>query len=198
MIVPDFLTHYYEKSAGPFSNLSMLPPEQAERILESIRQDANRFASQRTGDYLAKRGALEDKIRELFAAKGGKPALRRPQYMILGDCPWVKQWYVDGQELRIQLASFALESVSFTYGDSFPAMNYKDGKPYRGQVYTARELEDLIRCYGLPQEWNPDGGGGPDRYIEAQVWDNAPLQGYLDIDRLTKGATYDPSFRSGK
>jgi hypothetical protein len=180
MTLPDFLTHYYERSAGPFSNLSLLPPEQAERILESIRRDANRFASQRTGDYLAKRCALEDRIRELFAAKGGKPKLKRPHYMILGACPWVKQWYVDGQELKIKLAKIPADCVSFTYGDSFPAMNYKDGKPYREQVYLASELEDVIRKYGLPQEWNPDGSGGPERYIEAQIWDSAPLQEYLN------------------
>src|SRR5512142_1610565 len=135
MIIPDFLTHYYEKAAGPFSNLSMLPFEQAEQIMEDIRRDANRFASQRAPDYLQKRRELEDKIRRLFEEKGGKPKLRRPHYMILGACPWLKQWYVDGQEVQIKLALFSAGCLSFTYGDSFPAMNYKDGKPYRGQVY---------------------------------------------------------------
>jgi len=32
MVIPDFLTHYYENSAGPFSNLSMLPLEQADNL----------------------------------------------------------------------------------------------------------------------------------------------------------------------
>jgi Zn-dependent M16 (insulinase) family peptidase len=65
MIMPDFLTHYYENSAGPFSNLSRLPLEHAEQILEEIRRNGNRFASQRASDYLTKRFALEDKIRTL-------------------------------------------------------------------------------------------------------------------------------------
>ncbi|HLO16004.1 MAG TPA: hypothetical protein VK206_14320, partial [Anaerolineales bacterium] len=69
--------------------------------------------------------------------------------------------------------------VSFTYGDSFPAMNYSDGKPYRGQVYMLSELGEVIKRYGLPQEWNPDGKGGPERYIEAQVWDDGPLREYF-------------------
>ena len=38
MRIPDFLSHYYEKSAGLFSNLSMLPIEQAEEILTEICQ----------------------------------------------------------------------------------------------------------------------------------------------------------------
>jgi hypothetical protein len=101
--------------------------------------------------------------------------------MILGACPWLKAWYVDGRELKIKLDLFSEGCVSFTYGDSFPAMNYNDGKPYRGQVYTVSELEEVIQNYGLPQQWNPDGQGGPERYIEAQVWDDAPLEKYLSI-----------------
>jgi hypothetical protein len=177
--IPDFLSHYYERSTGPFSNLSMLPMEQAEQILNKIRRDGNRFASRRSEDYLARRRGIEDKIRKLFVEKGGEPKLTRPHYMILGTCVWLKEWYLDGQELQIKLALFRATSLSFTFGDSFPAMNYQDGKPYRGQVYTLSELEEMIRCYGLPQVWNPDGKAGPERYIEAQVWDDAPLRGYL-------------------
>jgi hypothetical protein len=61
-------------------------------------------------------------------------------------------------------------------------MNYKDGKPYRGQVYIESELGEIIGRYGLPQEWNPDGKGGPERYIEAQVWDDVPLKEYLRVE----------------
>ena len=183
IIIPDFLSHYYENSAGPFSNLSMLPLEQAEQILEEIRRNGNRFASQRSSDYLTKRLELERRIRERFEEKGGRPKLRQPHYMILGTCAWLKGWYVDGQELQIKLTLFPKECVSFTYGDSFPAMNYKDGKPYRGQVYVMSELREIIKQYGLPQEWNSDGRGGPERYIEAQIWDNNPLRDYLKVAR---------------
>jgi hypothetical protein len=154
----------------------MLPLEQAEQVMDEIRRNGNRFASQRSSDYLKKRFEVENQIRKLFEEKGGQPRLVRPHYMILGSCPWVKAWYVDGRELQIKLDSFPIDCLSFTYGDSFPAMNYKDGKPYRGQVYNRNELTEIIKQYGLPQEWNPDGKGGPERYIEAQVWDIAPLK----------------------
>jgi hypothetical protein len=165
----------------------MLPPEQAEQILEEIRRNGNRFASQRSSDYLKKRLALEDRIRKLFEEKGGKPKLKKPQYFIVGTCPWLKGWYVDGQEVQIKLISIPESCVSFTYGDSFPAMNYQDGKPYRGQVYTVSELTEVVRRYGLPQQWNPDGSGGPERYIEAQVWDNAPLKKYFGVSHNITG-----------
>jgi hypothetical protein len=58
-------------------------------------------------------------------------------------------------------------------------MRYQDGKPYRGQVYRLEELPALVHQFGIPQLWNPEGKLGPDRYIEAQIWDDAPLQAYL-------------------
>ena len=187
--MPDFLTHYYEASRGPFRNLSLLLPEQAEQILEGIRQEGVIFASRRSADYLEVRQGLEERVRRLFVEKDGKPRLDRPHYMILGACPWVKSWYVDGREMRIPLAAFAPAVVSFTYGDTFPAMRYPDGKPYRGQVYTLDELPELVRLYGLPQAWNPHGKGGPDRYIEAQVWDDAPIERFLLEGTIAAGGT---------
>ncbi|QPC83588.1 hypothetical protein G4Y79_04180 [Phototrophicus methaneseepsis] len=176
--VPDFLSHYYAAATGPFLNLSDLSLDDAERIQAALRTRGNTFASQRTPEYLQTRRQLEDRVRALFIDKGGQPQRQRPHYLILGACPWVQSWYIQGCELRIPLADFAPTILSFTYGDTFPAMRYQDGKPYRGQVYTLDELPELVAAFGLPQDWNADGSGGPDRYIEAQVWSDTPLQAY--------------------
>jgi hypothetical protein len=173
--LPGFLTHYYEAASGPFRSLSDLLLEEAEIVQEQIRRQGNRFASRRSADYLRIRCQLEQQIRELFAAKGGKPLRSTPHYMILGHCDWLKTWYVDGREVRIDLERFNPSAVSFTYGDSFPAMRFQDGRAYRGQVYTLHELPDLLRRYGLPQIWNSEGQHGPERYIEAQVWEDTPI-----------------------
>lgn len=175
-MLPDFLTHYYEAARGPFRSLTALDPGEAERILDRIRQAGAGFASQRAADYLTIRRGLEEKIRALFVARGGQPENPTPHYMILGACDWVRTWYADGREVRAPLAAFDPAAVSFTVGDSFPAMRYGDGKPWRGQVYTLAELPDVIARFGLPQDWNPDGAQGPDRYIEAQVWADEPLK----------------------
>lgn len=176
--LPSFLYHYYEASLGPFRNLSDLPLEKAEAILSRIRQTGNVFASQRAGDYLPIRRELEDRVRRLFIEKGGQPQRSRPHYFVLGECPWLMSWYENGREVHIPLGSFSPEIVSFTYGDTFPAMRYDDGEPHRGQVFTLNELPDVIRAYGLPQVWNPYGQHGPDRYIEAQVWADGALVPY--------------------
>jgi len=179
--LPDFLCHYYEAADGPLCNLSDLSLGDAEAVLEGIRQQGDRFASQRQDDYLAIRRGLEDKVRTLFTAKGGKPGRLRPYYFVLAECQWLSSWYPHGCDLRIPLAAFPVESVSFTYGDTFPALRYQDGKTYRGQVYTLAELPALVEEFGLPQVWNATGKLGPDRYIEAQVWDDSPLRPYLKV-----------------
>lgn len=177
--VPDFLSHYYEAAHGPFRSLTRLAPAEAERLQAALRREGVAFASRRAPDYLAIRRELEAQVRTGFVERGGCPVLDQPHSMILGACPWVRGWYIDGRELRVPLAAFDPATVSFTYGDLFPAMRYQDGKPTRGQVYLLDDLPGLIATYGLPQETNPDGALGPDRYIEAQVWVDAPLAAYL-------------------
>jgi hypothetical protein len=183
--LPDYLAHYYEASRGPLLNLSDLPPQQAEQVLDGIRRAGDVFASRRADDYLQVRRGLEEQVRALFTAKGGRPERERPHYFILGSCDWLLEWYRDGCELRVPLAAFRPECVSFTYGDTFPAMRYRDDRPYRGQVYTLDELSALVEQFGLPQDWNRDGQGGPERYIEAQVWEDAPLRQFLPAQKAT-------------
>jgi hypothetical protein len=175
----DLLYHYFEYKIGPFVNLSDLPLEEAQKIQSEIQETGAVFASKRKDDYLIVRSELEKKVRSLFIEKGGKPVREKPQYMTLGPCSWLKEWYIDGRELSIPVSRFEREIISFTYGDTFPAMRYEDGKPYRGKVYTLDEIPDIINLYGLPQVWNSDGKLGPDRYIEVQIWDDEPIKEFL-------------------
>lgn len=178
-----FLHHYYDDSTGPFRNLSDLVPEEAEKVLHEIRIQNKGFASKRSMDYLEVRQNLELMARELFINKGGKPLRNHPHYMTIGECPWLLNWYPNGRELRISAAEFDPDTISFTYGDLFPTMRYIDGKPYRSQIYTMDEISDIIREFGMPQEWNPHGDKGPERYIEVQIWDDRPLRKYkLEIN----------------
>jgi hypothetical protein len=170
--LPDYLTHYYDAARGPLRSLTELPPGDAEALLESIRARGKAFASRRAPEYLGIRFELEARIREIFISKGGAPLRLHPHYFILGSCDWCLTWYERPLLIRVPVASLPAGAVSFTYGDSFPAMRYPDGKPYRGQVYTLAELPGLVERYGLPQDWNPDGKLAPERYIEAQVWDD--------------------------
>ncbi|EHB68595.1 MULTISPECIES: hypothetical protein [Paenibacillus] len=174
-----YLFHYYEDSNGPFKNLSSLPLDEAKAVMKAIKAKGSVFASKRPENYLEVRFDLEEKARKLFIQKGGKPKMKYPHYMTLGRCKWLKEWYTTGEEIQIQISEFNPDILSFTYGDLFPTMRYKDGKPYREQIYTFHEIVKIIDEYGLPQAWNPDGDKGPERYIEVQVWDEEVLRKYM-------------------
>ncbi|NIK77837.1 hypothetical protein FHS15_002975 [Paenibacillus castaneae] len=172
----EWLYHYYDKSTGPFRNLSDLLPEDAENVLTAIRNSNRGFASKRSKDYLEIRRSLELKARQLFIHKGGSPIRSHPHYMTLGECPWLMGWYPEGKALSLSISEFDPSTISFTYGDLFPTMRYLDDKPYRKQIYLLDEIRHVIRQFGLPQNWNPEGNKGPERYIEVQIWDDKPLQ----------------------
>jgi hypothetical protein len=156
------IVHHYEANQGSFRSLSDLSLEEAESILQRIRREGIVFASKRNMDYLGIRESLEEQMRQLFIEKDGHPKRLRPHYFILGSCEWVKGWYRDGREIQLLLKTVNPNVISFTYGDSFPAMRYQDGKSYRGQVYVLEELLGLVARYGLPQ-----------------VWDDEPVKEYL-------------------
>lgn len=180
--IPDVLTHYYDAARGPFRSLTALPVAEGDRLQAQIAAQGRVFASQRAPDYLAVRRDLEQRIRQLFVAKGGCPERDTPHYFIVGACDWLLTWYEQPAWISVPVAEVDPAVVSLTFGDSFPAMRFQDGKPWRGHVYTLRDLPDLVVRFGLPQQWNADGALGPDRYIEAQVWSDGPLRalGLLD------------------
>lgn len=175
----ELLYHYYDETTGPFKNLSDFNLEKAEMVLDKLRYESKGFASKRSRDYLIIRRDLEEKARQLFITKGGKPLRKTPHYMTLGRCPWLLEWFEKGCELSIPIERFDPSTLSFTYGDLFPTMRVQDGKKYRGQIYTMEEINELVTELGFPQDWNPWGDKGPERYIEAQIWDNKPLTQWL-------------------
>ena len=175
------LCHYFEKSTGPFRNLSDLTLDEAHAVQNNLHKDEKVFASKRQSNYLEIRRDLEQKARELFILKGGKPKRKVPHYMTFGECHWFNEWYRHTDVIKIPIDKFDLDILSFTYGDLFPTMRFNDQKPYRKKVFTYNEILQIIDTYGLPQEWNKDGKLAPERYIEVQVWDDTILRnlGYI-------------------
>jgi hypothetical protein len=172
--------HYYEKRKGPFVNLSGLDIADAKKIQIRLAKNEKVFAAKRPDDYLERRHELENIAYRLFLRKGGKPRKRYPHYMVLEECRWLETWYESPAFIKIPIASFDMNTVSFSYGDLFPTFDEtaNDGKEYRKKIYTYEEILALIKKYGLPQVWNPDGTYGPERYVEAHVWDDEIIGHY--------------------
>ncbi|MGI6190156.1 MAG: hypothetical protein GX041_05495 [Clostridiales bacterium] len=178
-----YLYHYYDKSIGPFVNLSDLPIEEAKVILSKIRETKpDTYCAKRPPEYMENRHYYEEILRTEFVKKGGIILRRSPHYMVVEHSLWLSTWYENCAYIRIPIEEFDLRTVSFTYGDSHPVFsprpNKMDGKEYRKKLYTYDEILMLIEKYGLPQHWNNEGIYGPERYIEAHIWSDETTDKY--------------------
>lgn len=176
-----YLYHYYDRDLGPFKNISELPDEEVEKIMQRLKAEkSNAFCNQRNEEYLEKRRYYEDILRREFLKKGGTITRQIPQYMVVGECPFLSSWYEKPAFIKIDIDEFDKNTISFTYGDSHPTFSDRvnDGKEYRKKLYTYDEILEIIEKYGYPQEWNPDGLLGPERYIEAHIWSDDVIAKY--------------------
>ena len=178
-----FLYHYYEKKTGPFVSLSSLPLEEAQKIQKQLSIENQTFAAQRYEKYLERRQYLEQLIRSMFIEKGGKPIRQTPHYMVIGECPWLATWHKESEHIKIPVNEFDMNTVSFTYGDTFPTFSpsVTDDLEYRRKVYTYNEILVIIDKYGMPQDlWNEPVFAQPS-YVEAQVWSDMPIKHYCRL-----------------
>ena len=176
-----YLYHFYDRRTGPFKSLTKISPEEAKEVLAKIKEERpDSMCAARNDEYVEKRRNTEAILKREFAAKGGVIETDSPHYMVVEFSPWLSTWYEQSEYIRIPIEEFDLKTVSFTYGDSMPTFSDRvnDGKEYRKKVYMYDEIVKLIEKYGLPQDWNDDGRHGPERYIEAHVWSDKPIDRY--------------------
>ena len=178
-----FLYHYYDKEIGPFLNLSELSNHKAGIILSNIKKTKpSAYSAQRDPEYMFRRRMYEDIIKKEFKKKGGSIKRDVPHYMVVEHSPWLSSWFENSAFIKIPIEEFDINTVSFTYGDSHPTFSpwprEDDWKEYRRKLYTYNEILDVIKKYGLPQDWNNDGKYGPERYIEAHIWSDDTINKY--------------------
>ena len=193
MKIPETLHYYYESSRQPFLSISELPDTEFAGLMNefgNLDTPENRFDEDWKRDfYLFFRPYTENKIRERFIAKGGKPTLQSPRYFSLGPTKWFLDWYENPALIQVALEDIPSDLISFTYPDSMmslliaedrfePFMKFK--QPYHGEVFRLDELPELIDTYGFPDEDDPDNQEYGNRIIEAQVWDIELLEPYME------------------
>ncbi len=188
----DYLTHYYIKGTPPFRSLSTLPDDEALQLMTALCDETpfgERFKDPL--QYLHHRQSTERWVRAEFIAKGGQPQEPYPIYMALGSSPWLVKAAPHTPlhgELRIPLAVFQEGDVSFTYPDSMISHWFGAEKPieyyqpdYHGRVFMRSEILAIVAERGLPEDgWEPRLPDHLAPYIEAQVWNRAPLLAYQE------------------
>ena len=87
------LYHYFDKSKGPFRNLSALSIEEGVKIQNELTGAHAFFASKRNDGYIERRKEIEKTALEIFLQKGGKPKSVYPHYFTVQECKWLESWY---------------------------------------------------------------------------------------------------------
>jgi hypothetical protein len=188
----DYLTHYYRGGTPPFRSLSTLPDAEALHLMTALRDDTpfgERFKDPL--NYLHNRRRTEEWVRAEFVAKGGHPCEPYPIYMVLGFSPWIERAVPTAFQtcqMRFPLSIFQEGDVSFTYPDSMLSRWFGMDQPieyyqpaYHGQVFTRSEILAIVAARGLPEDsWEPRLPDHLAPYIEAQVWNRAPLLAYQE------------------
>ena len=174
-----YFYHYYEKKVGPFVSLSGLEIKEQMKIQSELTTPFH--IENRNEWYYERRKYLEQLVRSMFIKKGGLPLLDVPHYMAIGECPFLATWFKDSEYIRIPVDEFDLQSISFTYGDTFPTFSTRVIEHFpmecRNKVYFFDEIIEIIQKYGLPQDsW--DGTYESPCYVEVQVWSDTPIKHY--------------------
>jgi hypothetical protein len=178
-----YLSHYFEKGQEPFLSLSDLSDDEAIKIHKTLETENNIFNKRnKDGQYMFYRRIVENKLYSAFIAKGGKPQRKTPFYMVLGECYFCKSWFMNNEIINIPLEEFDKNTISFTYGDSFPTFDPTTGETqeYRQNIYTYNEIWNIINKFGMPQD-KPYTENVPYYYVyyvEAQIWSDEIIKKY--------------------
>ncbi|MEM7532770.1 MAG: hypothetical protein AAF639_11385 [Chloroflexota bacterium] len=187
-ILDEFLTYYYKAGTEPFRTLSTLNDDEFMAVMKDNFPE-DRLSHKAPRRRITERRATEQWLRETFIKQGGKPKLDYPFYMVLGTSNYIEQY--DGFEgiyhtVQVPLAEFDSTDVSFTYPDSVISKWLADchhplyNSAYHGKIFSLSAIRALIANYGITGcEWVEQPERKFDIFIEAQIWNDAPLQSYL-------------------
>jgi len=185
-----FLYHYFDKSKGPFKNLSSLSIEEGIRMQNKLIEEkigAHAFFTSKKNDgYIERRKELEKIAINMFMEKDGTPKSFYPHYFTVQECKWLESWYPEPNYIKICVTELNTNEISFSYGDLFPAFSdsVDNNKEYSKKIYTFTEIKEVIKKFGFPQDWNPNRMYAPEAYIEAHLWNE-------DISKILKNGTYN-------
>jgi hypothetical protein len=191
----DYLIHFYRRGTQPFQSLSALPDGDAMHMMQGMYIEGSIFWERfkDPAQYLGARRQIEAWLRHDFIDKGGAPQESYPIYTILGRSKWLltagdAATLATTAEIEVPLSLFSERDVSFTYPDSMVSWWLANEKnpdyylpDYHGQVFTLSEISSIVESNGLPGEtWGTNLPSFLANYIEAQVWNHAPLLEYRD------------------
>ena len=206
---PIHVNHYFEREYGPFLNICDLDPEQRNQIIHREKNADTGFNRFSFGyEFFKFRLLADDLLLDLYETKFGKRPARRPFYGVLGEADVVGGLYRDPYKIRMPVAEFDADELTFMCPDHFHLVsfmkrgggkkmfgsqvpeNYSESEfPYFGKLMTYEELceasdELKIGQYLETQRrqkcWY--------RYIETQIWSDPEIL----RNKFTKSIEVEP------
>jgi hypothetical protein len=189
--IPKYLTHYFERSAGPFLNICDLGDDEVQRIRKFELSNNIEFSRFRAWpEFIKSRRAADDLLIQLYEEKFQKTPSHRPVFAVLGDCPKIPSMYVNPQSLRIAISDLRADEVTFMYPDhahliqffnheapafgvTLPKNYSEESMPYYGKLFTYDDLRKLHIEYGIKERIDRClDGPNPFvfSYVEAHIW----------------------------
>ena len=141
------LYHYFDGSKPPLRAITSLPFDEAFKVLtNSNSPEFNDLPPSFWNKFLQKRYNADKALRDKFIAIGGKPIRTAPVYFTLGENKGMTTWFDNLDRIKIPVSEFDIDTVSFTYGDSFAVFNpdLNTGEDYWGNIY---KYDDILIQY---------------------------------------------------
>ena len=182
-----YLHHYFNKEKGPFRSISELSDKEAQETWHKmasylVRKDDGEYNPDDFHEMIvnrhSKRCRLESDLRRMFIRKGGDAPKNYPYYLILSKDNMIDdallKFYENGDFVSIPVSDMDMNTVSFTYGDSYAQYyNSEFDKEQHDLVYTYDEILAVIEKQGWVKK-NANGWG----FIEAQLWSDTQINKY--------------------
>lgn len=180
-----YLHHYFNSENGPFLSISDLPPDEALKAFHKM----VRFLTERDGgvynpddtkwEFVLNRHKLrrdlESEMRRRFIEKKGTAPREYPYYLIL--CPYdtkdkgLYAFYENPDYISIPVEDLDMNTVSFTYGDSYVQYYHTYEKPEI--VYNYDEILEVVKENGWVTKNENDWG-----FVEAHLWSDEQILKY--------------------
>ena len=166
-----FITHYFYPGTDPWKNIMNLPEKEAFRVAAELAgkypdtTSFGRFAD--FANYFPNRKRADEYVREAFIKLGGRPKLMHPYSFVLGECEYLRNWFVTNDKIVLGLSDIPDDQISFTPGDSCALLIHGETP----EVLTkATLLERIGECGGSVEEYCKKSLGKY-AYVEVQLWD---------------------------
>lgn len=189
--IPIYLTHYFERTAGPFLNICDLPDHEVRRIRDfELRNNIKWSRFKMWPEFMQSGKAADDLLMRLYEEKFSKPPPQRPVFAVLGDFHEIPGLYANPRSVRIEIASLRTNEVTFMYPDHAHLIQYFDHpapafgatlpenyseetRPYYGKLFTYGDLQEFHVEYGIKDQIERCLNS-PGRffysYVEAHIW----------------------------